>query len=244
MTAKPKRPVLVTLLSFTFLWIGCLGSLFFPILLLTGLSGAMWDQMTAGVGQSSAWIRFLIHFGKYPFLLAWFSAYVAYAFIGFGLRKLRNWSRKAVIGISVLGILISPVIGPFALKSVPFLLVTIAGMVFPFVWIIWYFNRPRIRFAFGAMPRDENLPSGLEPPGMSRIGKLLTTVAALATLALFIGALSVAVEDDMRHSQIYALTLSEAENSRCVAIKIGKLTPGWMVSGNIEESGVKGSARL
>jgi hypothetical protein len=245
MTSKPKRPVLVTLLSFMFLWIGCVGSLFFPLFLFTGLSGAMWDQTTAGVGHLSTWIRFLVHFGKYPFLLAWFSAYVAYAFIGFGLRKLRNWSRKAVIGISILGILIGPVIGSFGFKSVPFFLVTIAGMVLPFVWIIWYFNRPRIRFAFGAIPPAEMQALGLDPPaGMTRIGKLFTTVAALATFALFIGALLVAVEGEMRHSQIYTLTLGEAEHSPCVAARIGQLTPGWMVSGNLQESAAKGSAHL
>src|SRR5271169_5204465 len=98
MTSKPKRPTFVTFLSLMFLWIGCLGSLFFPLFLLTGLTGTMWDQTTAAAGQSATWIRFLVHFGKYPFLLAWFAAYVAYAYIGFGLWKLRNWARKAVIG--------------------------------------------------------------------------------------------------------------------------------------------------
>src|ERR1700686_1030859 len=119
MTSKSKRPILVTLLSLMFLWIGCLGSLFFPVFLFTGLTGSMWDQTTAGLGQSAALIRFLIHFGKYPFLLAWFSAYVAYAFIGFGLWKLRNWSRKAVIGISIFGLAISPVVVPFIFRPVP-----------------------------------------------------------------------------------------------------------------------------
>jgi hypothetical protein len=206
----------------------------------------MWDQMTAGAGQSAAWIRFLVHFGKYPFLLAWFAAYVAYAFIGFGLWKLRNWARKAVIGISILGIAISPVLMPFLFRPVLSLLISLAGMALPFGWIIWYLNRPRVRFVFGAATPAQALTSGLEPPlGMSRTGKLLTALAAIGTFALFICFLLVAVEDEMRHSQIYALTLHEAEHSPCVAARIGEpLTPGWMVSGNLEESSVKGSAHL
>ncbi len=231
-----------------FLWIGCLGSVFFPLFLLTGLAGSMWEQTAAGSGPSAAWVQFLVHFGKYPFLLAWFAAYVAYAFIGFGLWKLRNWARKAVIGISVFGIAASPAIAPFVSKATPapLLIASFSGVVFPLGWIIWYLRRPRVRFAFGAMTPTETLTFGTEQPrGMSKAGKSLTAIAVAATLALFIGALLVAVEDEMRHSQVYALTLSEAEHSPCVASKIGQpLTPGWMVSGNMEESNVKGSAHL
>jgi len=248
MTSKPKRPTLVTLLAGMFLWIGCLGSVFFPLFLLTGLTGSMWDEMTAGAEQSAAWIQFLVHFGRYPFLLAWFAAYVAYAFIGFGLWKLRNWARKAVIGLSVFSIAASPAIAPFLSKAtpVPLLIASFSGVVLAFGWIIWYLRRPPVRFAFGAMTPAETLIFGTEPPrGMSKAGKSLTALALAATFALFVGALLVAVEDEMHRSQVYALTMSEAEHSPCVASRIGQpLTPGWMVSGNMEESNVKGLAHL
>jgi hypothetical protein len=227
-----------------FLWIGCLGSLFFPVFFFTGLTGTMWDQTTAATGQSAAWIQFLVHFGKYPFLVAWFSAYVAYAFIGFGLWKLRNWSRKAVIGISILGIALSPCVAPFVSKEVPLPLVfsTLLWLVIPFGWLIWYLRRPRVRFAFGAMPST----LGAEPPtGMSSRDKLFTATAAIATFALLVGTLFFALEEEMHHSGVYALTLSEAEHSPCVTSRIGgPLTPGLLVSGDMEESNLKGSAHL
>lgn len=247
MTSKPKRPIFVTLLSCVFLWIGCLGSFFFPLFLFTGLAGTMWDQVSAGAGQSTTWIRFLAHFCKYPFLLAWFSAYLAYAFIGFGLWKLRNWARKAVIGISILGIVICPVAGPLFTRStpIPLLFTSLLWFVAPFGWLIWYLSRPRVRFAFGALPIAQTLTSEPEPPpAMSRRGKLFTATAAIATVVFLLGTLLFAIEDEMRHSEVYALTLNEADHSPCVAARIGRVTPGWIFSGNMEESNLKGSAHL
>lgn len=206
----------------------------------------MWDQTTAGVGQSTAWVAFLVHFGKYPFLVVWFSAYVAYAFIGFGLWKLRNWARKAVLGLSIFCALASILIEPFFIRPIVLLFPMLVGMVLPCAWLIWYLERPRVRFVFGALtPAQTDSPS-LEPPGgMSKVGKLLTATAAIATFAWFICSLLLAVENIMRHSQIYKITLSEAERSPCVAARVGQpLTPGWLVSGNIEESDAKGSAHL
>ena len=245
MTSKRKRPLLVTLLACMFLWIGCLGSLFFPVFLLTGLASTMWDEAAVGA-QSGAWIRFLVHFGKYPVLFAWFSAYVAYAFIGFGLWKLRNWARKAVIGISILGIVLFPVMGPFFTMStpIPILLASLLWLVVPLGWLIWYLRRPRVLFAFGAIKRAPPTSVAEPPPAMSRRGKLIAATAAIATAALLLGTLLFGIEGEMRQSQIYALTLNEAEHSPCVAARIGKLTPGWIFSGSIEESNLKGSAHL
>src|SRR5438309_6129259 len=112
MHAKRKRPFGITLLAYAFLWIGCLGSLLFPFFLFTGLTAMMWKLLTAGVDQSVSVLRFFVHFGAYAFGLILFLLYVAYACIGFGLWKLPNWARRAVLALLIVFLVLSFVIPP------------------------------------------------------------------------------------------------------------------------------------
>lgn len=241
MSSKRKRPVGITLLAISFLWIGGIGTLVFPIMTLSA-GAIVWAQLTGILGQSHSWLRFVARFGEYPFFITWFLFYLAYAFIGFGLWKLRKWARKAVLGLFIVSAIGSFAMTVFFVRPAAFASAMIAGETFPFAWITWYLMRRRVRFAFGAETQEEDAPGSEIPEGMSRGGKALTATAIIATLGLFVGFLLFAVEDMFHRSQIYQITLSEAGSSSCVASRIGiPLTPGWFVSGNMEESDSTGS---
>jgi len=130
---KAKRPVGIALLAGVFLWIGCLGSLFFPIFLISGLTRLMWDQTTAGMNQAEPWARVVVHFGAYPFFLLLWLLYAAYACIGFGLWKLRNWARQAVLGLLAFSVAVTLLVIPFTVKPAPLAFATITGLVPAFV---------------------------------------------------------------------------------------------------------------
>jgi hypothetical protein len=245
MSSRPKRPTGITLLAGVFLWIGCLGSVFFPVFLISGLSMSMLNQSLAGIGQSVPWLRLVVHFGVYLLLIIWFLLYIAYACIGFGLWKLRNWARQALLGLSIFSVAISVGIMPFVVKPAALAFATTVGLALPFAWLIWYLKRPQVRFAFGGPPMQVGPLNSGPPPGMSTRGKILTATAVLASFALFCSTLMFAVEGMFHRSQIYKITLNEAERSPCVAAKVGNpLTPGWIVTGNMEESDANGSAHF
>ncbi len=246
MTSKAKRPFGVTLLAFVFLWIGCLGSVFFPIFLFSGLVAATWNQLTLAANQSGPWLRFLVHIGAYPAFLAWFLCYVAYVFIGFGLWRLRNWARRAVLGLMIFGAGVGALFTVASIRPAAFAFAMIVGIVLPLAWIIWYLKRPLVRSAFGL---ETSIQIGTPAPGlsrgMSRKAKISTVALLLASFALFFCALTFAVESMIRQSTIYGMTLSEAGRFPCVSSRLGSpIKPGWMVSGNIQQSSVKGTAHL
>ena len=242
MKPKQKRPVGVTLLACVFLWIGCLGTVFFPIIAIFGGISMAWRLIASGVIHSEFWLRLT----SYLFCTIWYAFYVAYAFIGFGLWKLRNWARKSVLAVSLFSIAISLFAVPFLVKPWDFGVAIAIGMVPPFAWIAWYVNRPRVRFAFEAWPSaQEWAATTVYPAGLSKVGKACVLAGLLATFALFIGTVMVNVENTFHSSEIYKISLTEAQNSPCVATILGSpLTPGWGTSGSMEESGMNGSAIL
>ena len=244
--SKPKRPVGITLLAGVFLWIGCLGSLFFPILLGFGLTRIMWEGMTAGVAQSHPWLQPLIHYGAYPFFVLYWLLYLAYACIGFGLWKLRNWARRGLLGLLMIFAVASVLVIPFVAEPAALGFATAIGSVIFSGWVIWYLNRPRVRLAFGSVaPTPPGSPGTETPPGMSKARKVWTASAAVATLGLFVGCILFAAESMIRKSEIYKTTLNEAEHSPCLTTRIGHpFTAGWLVMGNLEESNIRGSAHL
>jgi len=243
---KRKRPIGVTLLAFVFLWIGCLGSLFFPIFLFSGLTSMMWKQMTAGLDQSVLVFRLFVHFGAYALGLVLFLLYVAYACIGFGLWKLRNWARQAVMGLFLFLVVLSFAIPLIFIRPASFAISMIIGWIFPSAWFVWYLQRPRVRWAFGAeIPMEGSSLSSEPPEGMSRGGKIWTGAAILGTFFLFLCSLTFTVESMFRNTEIYRTTLGQAGSSPCVATKVGTpFEPGWLITGNFEESGSKGNAHL
>ena len=215
------------------MWIGGLGSLFFPlIIILAGLYKVFPSLLPA-------WPRLLINFS----LLLWYLAYVAYLIIGIGLWKLRNWARQALQVIAIL--LVSAfVVGAFFIKPIilVFPLIVCAGTFSG--WMLWYTMRPRVKYRFANNPEQSGLPTEL-PPGMTRVGKILTGMTVFGTFGLYVLSLVIAVSYIMSQSDVYKMAITEAEHSQCVANIIGKpVTPGWFVSGSIQESNDEGVADL
>src|ERR1700733_10677053 len=100
MNDRHKRPLGITLLALPFLWIGCLGTLIFPIFLLTGAIRQLVDGLTIDFIQSEN-LRLAI---ACVLALVWFGGYVLYAFIGFGLWKLRRWGWKTLVVAQLVGL--------------------------------------------------------------------------------------------------------------------------------------------
>jgi hypothetical protein len=74
----------------------------------------------------------------------------------------------------------------------------------------------------------------------------MTALSIVAVcLALFVGGLFYAVEKLFRSSDVYAMTLQQAQSSPCVASKLGipMISKGF-ISGNLETSPAAGSADL
>lgn len=245
MNPKQKRPVGITLLAIVHLWIGCLGTVVFPFVAFSSDSMIAFQRLAAVEIHSES----LLRISSYLFVSTWFLGYVAYAVIGFGLWKLRNWARKAVLVLIVIIIFICVVCAlPFAFfgERGALAVVIVMGIVVPYAWIFWYMKRPRVRFAFGAYSTtDDGTSTSEPPPGLTRMGKTIVIGAILATFGLFVGSLMVAVECMFHSSEIYQMTVKKAQDSPCVAKRLGvPLTTGWTTSGNLDESSEKGSADL
>lgn len=101
MNNNQKRPIGVTLIALGFLWIGVGVTLFFPFIALTGGTYAMWHLALGSTIHPDAWLKATAH----TLDCLWYLAYVAYAVIGFGLWKLKNWARKSVLGLAIFGML-------------------------------------------------------------------------------------------------------------------------------------------
>ncbi len=242
MNPKRKRPIGITLLAAIHLWIGCLGTLIFPFVAFSGETTLPFQRLGAAIIHSSFWLRTT----SYLFVSIWFLAYVAYIFIGFGLWKLRNWARKAVLALTVIFIFICILSLLFFAKMGVLAVVIVVGIVIPYAWIVWYLKRPRVCFAFGAWPSNSDGGLSAEPPpGLSKIGKACVAAVIMASFGLWVGSLMVAVESMFRSSEIYQMTLKTAQASPCVAATLGvPLTPAWTISGNMKESAEDGSADL
>jgi hypothetical protein len=192
--------------------------------------------------HSEAWLKAISHVLD----LVWFLVYVAYAAIGFGLWKLRNWARKSVLGITMLGVIAGLVVALVFVRPMILGISVIGMVVVEFGWIGWYLMRPRVRYAFGAWNRYSSAGEWIEPPGLSKRGKLgIGTLATASLVVFFVIPLFLAVEAMMRSSDAYKLTLNTAQASPCVTSALGlPLEPGWMMEGGITESSVEGSAEL
>jgi len=175
-----------------------------------------------------------------------FLLYVAYAFIGFGLWKLRNWARKGVLGITIFGALAVLIVSLVFVKPIILGISVIGLAVIEFGWIGWYLMRPRVQYAFGAWSRYSSSGEWIEPPGLSKRGRLgIVTLAAASFVVFFVVPLFFAVGAMMRSSDAYKLTLNTAQASPCVTNTLGvPLEPGWMMGGSITESSIEGSAEL
>lgn len=242
MNPKRNRPIGVTLIALAFLWIGCGGTLFLPIIGLTGGMSSLWRLELGSMIHSEAWLRTI----SYVLNSVWFLLYVVYAVIGFGLWKLKNWARKSVLGIAIVGVIGGLVVSLVFVRPIA-LGISVVGMaVVEFGWLSWYLMRPRVRYAFGAWGRYSAAGEWIEPPGLSKRGKLgIGALAAASVVVLFVIPLFFGVEAMMRNSDAYKLTLKTAQASPCITNALGSpLEPGWMMGGSITESSIEGSADL
>jgi hypothetical protein len=242
MNFKPKRPIGVTLIALAFLWIGCCGTLFLPIIGLTGGLSEMWRLAFGSIIHSDTWLKTI----SYLLDSVWFLLYVVYAVIGFGLWKLKNWARKSILGITLF-----IAIGGLAVALVfvrPILIgISVLGLaLLQSGWLVWYLMRPRVRYAFGAWSKWSPAGEWIEPPGLSRRGKVgIGLLAPTSPLLLFVFPLFFAINAEMRNSDVYKISMSTADASPCVTSILGSpLKSGWMISGSMEESSIKGSADL
>jgi hypothetical protein len=247
-----KRPLGITLLALLFLWIGCLGTLIFPIMILTGGVGQTWNLIAPNLIHSHA----LNPIAASLFSLTWYAAYVLYAFIGFGLWKLRKWALRAVTIVQWIG-LAGGLIGVIvAARIQPVLAISFGiGTLAPFGGLLWYLKRSHVRYAFE--PQTDHpvisFESGPPPPPLppsqstpQRKVWVQVTIAlgiCVAFFALFGGSIFFAVEKMFHSSDAYKMALSRAQTSPCIIDKLGSpLVAKWMTSGNLSENGSGGSA--
>ena len=243
MNPSRKRPLGITLLALPFLWIGCGGTLVFPIVLLSGGIGQLIDWWTGDFIHSEN-LRLTI---ACAVALIWFGCYVLYAFIGFGLWKLRRWGWKILIVVQVVCLAIG-LIGAACCYREPFLAAAVAVFALMFCGIfLWYLDRPNVRVAFQV--EDIWHLNHFGTPGWIRLPKMKLwvgiTIAAVVGVALFCGLLLFAVNGMFRKSDAYAMPLDEAQKSPCAVSKLGSpiVAKGFM-SGSLETSDTTGSADM
>ena len=231
----------MTILALIYLWIGGLGTLFFPVIALSGGGTDLWRHRAEGAIQSEAALRIT----GALFSAVLFLCYVAYAVMGFGFWKLRNWARKLAVGINlffgVAAAIALPIFARPALVAIPLCI----GTVPPLAWIVWYLMRPRVRYAFGALQAQESDGPDTTPRGLSKMGIAWVAIGVVATFALFFVSVFVLVESMFHSSGVYTMALTKAQKSPCVAHVLGSpLKPDWMTSGEINENNDEGSAEL
>jgi hypothetical protein len=253
MNYQHKRPLGITLLALLFLWIGCFGTLFFPIMIILGGVGQLWDTLTSTLIYSHA----LNLVGLWLFSLTWFSAYVLYAFIGFGLWKLHKWALRAIVIVQWLGIIgaLIAVIGVAQFQAALAISVGV-GTIAPFGGILWYLSRPHVRYAFEPEVGSSDVPVVYEPPSTSELptpspsgrlwGKLtIAAIVCIVLIAVFVGGLFYSVEKMFRSSGIYKIAMSRAQNSPCIISKLGNpVSAKGMISGNLSEGSTNGSTDM
>jgi hypothetical protein len=202
----------------------------------------MWPLALGSTIHSQPWLKAI----SYALDCVWFLFYVAYAAIGFGLWKLKNWARKSVLGLAIFGTIAALIVSLVFVRPIILGISVIGLAVVEFGWLGWYLIRPRVRYAFGAWNRYSSTGDWIEPPGLSRRMKMgVCMLAGVSLVTLFAIPLFFAIEGMMRHSDAYKLTLNTAQASPCVTRSLGSpLETSWMTEGNITESAFEGSADL
>lgn len=251
MKFQRKRPLGITLLALMFLWIGCGGTLIFPIMIVTGGVGQMWDMLAPSLIHSHV----LNLIASCLFSLIWFGAYVLYAFIGFGLWKLRKWALRAVTIVQWIGLVAGLIGATVVARFQPTLAISVGiGTLAPFAGLLWYLRRPHVGYAFEPQTTSsiisfESGPPPPPPPALSTPRRKVWVQVTIALgicavfFSLFAGSLLYAVEKMFHSSDVYKIALSRAQTSPCVIEKLGNpIVAKWMVSGNMSEDTKAGSA--
>jgi hypothetical protein len=239
MPSPRKRPIGITLLAVSFLWIGCIGTITYPFMGWTD-SGMFFGGFFIGRFVHSAHDITLVAaiVSGVVYLI-----YVAYAIIGFGLWKLYPWARRAVVAVMVLSIFIGVCVLPFFIRPLAVTLACMGWTVTLSAWMLWYLRRPGVRFAFGLYPATAD---GQPPPGLSTTRKVWTGVAcAGSTFGLFFVSLMFAVEGMFHSSVVYQMAIRQADASPCTARLLGTpFSPGWFTTGGMDSDGDEESANF
>jgi hypothetical protein len=241
MPTPVKRPIAITILACVYLWIGCGGTVFFPIIAFAGGVTSLW-QLIAGDTVHSP-LAFKI--SGYLFGTLWYLGYIAYAAAGFGLWKLRNWARKLVIAINLFfssaALIVAPLLSRPLLLGIPIALVS----VIPFVAIVWYMRRPRVRYAFGDLQLLEGTGPDTLPGIRTKTAIVWILGGAVCAFALFFFCVFALVEVMMHASGGYKLALDRVNKSPCAVAVLGSpIRAGWNTTGDTNENGPNGTANL
>lgn len=242
MNPKPKRPIGVTLLSIVFLWIGVGGSLFLPFILQFGAGNDLWRLLLGPKIDSDMWVKA----ASYGLDGLWYLCYVAYAFIGFGLWKLKNWARKSVLAITALMVVAGLVASLVFVRPALLSFSVLGCTAFYSGWLAWYLLRPRVQYSFGVWRRYTPSGEWIEPPGLSKRWKMgISFLIPTSLIVLFAIPLYFAVNAELRESGAYKLTMYTAQTSPCITSTFGSpLEAGRIFEGSIEESSNEGSANI
>jgi uncharacterized membrane protein len=189
MLLKRNRPVGITLLALLYFFIAFTQVISNPIIGISSYAD-YWQQFTARFFHSAE----LLKVTSYVFPPLTYLYYGAHAVIGFGLWKLKEWSRIAVLVLIAFGCAIgvlfersSDMSASFAHSAAVAWMLSYARWVLPLLWTAWYLTRPRVRFAFGVWPSIARNDTTTElPSGLSKTGKLWVYAAAAASIAIFI----------------------------------------------------------
>jgi Cytochrome oxidase complex assembly protein 1 len=237
---KPKRPIGVTLLAVALLWIG------FGSILLLVVSPLPVRDLFVEAAKFNPGFRLITRLSPFAFYFCLQLLDLAYGTVGIGLWKLRNWARRGVMGLSILAAIASLLFTLLSVQPTESASTALIAAVAPSAWLVWYLCRPRVRWAFAAgLHMQGNTSVSDQPPEMSRRGKIWTAIAIIATIALFVGSILSAVENNFRESEAYKTALTETGHSPCFITHVGTpLTTGWFTTGFINESNLDGEAHL
>jgi hypothetical protein len=232
------------LLALPYLWIGCVGTLAIPVLLIVA-SPAVYEEIAQAV-HPRTFALFLTCLA----MLIWSGGYVLYGLIGYGLWRLRLWAHKSAvvlhwifIGITVVAVAISARFDLLLSLFVGISLVAFYGGV------LYYLSRPRVRWPFeatAAIAKRQPIPP--PPPARTTPTWMLVTsitTAILVGIALFAVGLFSLIEKSFRSSTPYAMALDRAQSSPCIAKTFGQpIVAKGFISGNLSTNNDSGEAEL
>jgi hypothetical protein len=241
MSQRRKRPIGITLLAAVFLWIGCIGTLAFPLFALSGAVTVLLDNLVSGWFDSELVVRIV----SALLTLVWFLFYVVYAITGIALWRLKSWGRKIAFVLFAGGAAISAVFVPIFMRPSELILPALTGLVVPYSLIAWYLTRPKVRAAFGEIAIEEASTTATHA-FRPHLKKVWMGLGIVAVIAVFVGTLWYAVSNMIRSSDPYRIAIQQAEKSTCVNALIGTQfeAGGWSMTGGIQESADEGSADL
>lgn len=238
------RPVGVILLALNHLAIGSFGTLFLPIVLLFA-ARELWIVIADGVHSKPVGL-----FLTCLLVIVWLGGYVLYIFIGYGMLKLRSWALKAAVVTHWFGLAAALIALTIAARFDWTLSLSLgAACLLWFGGIIYYLQRPRVRWPFEAataITRGEPVPS--QPPASAvPTWKLVTfvTTACVVCVTVFVVGLFATIERSFRSSTVFAMAIERAQTSPCVAKTFGKpIGAKGFVTGNLSTSTDSGEAEL